>query len=143
MADDFNPDTEEITPFQLTEKGEALLTGAQTLRRALANYARSERDGITLMRAPDPSVVKAVSQMSASGFDVALADDLLDELEMISERGCHVFELHFFAGVPISEIAQALSIPPRIAQRDWSVAKAWLYEKLNRPKPGDPLDSDE
>jgi len=39
--------------------------------------------------------VKTAAAMAACGFDLALVDDLLDEFEEISERGCHVFEMHF------------------------------------------------
>jgi RNA polymerase sigma-70 factor, ECF subfamily len=123
---------EEIIPYTLTPEGEKLLSAAQSLRRVLSHYARSERDGVTLLRPPDPSVVKTVAAMAASGFDVALVDDLLDEFEEISERGCHVFEMHFFAGVALVEIASEMQIPLQIAERDWSIAKAWLYEHLKK-----------
>ena len=120
----------EITPYHLTAKGKTLLEAAQALRRTLAHHARSERDGVTVLRPPKPGVAETVASMLAAGFDVALVDDLLDEFEEISERGCRVFELHFFAGVPVNEIAPLMQVPPRVTERDWSVAKAWLYEHL-------------
>ena len=129
------PEEIEITPFHLTPEGEKLLRAAQDLRRVLSYYARTERDGVTPLRAPDPAVVKTVAAMAASGFDVAVVDDLLDEFEEISERGCHVFEMHFFTAVPLAKIAEEMEIPLRVAERDWSVAKAWLYERLKKTAP--------
>jgi RNA polymerase sigma-70 factor (ECF subfamily) len=126
MADD------EITPYTLTPGGQTLLSGAQALRRVLAHYARAERDGVTVISPPEPGVADTVAAMAASGFDVALVDDLLDEFEEISERGCRVFELHFFGGVPVSRISGLMQVPPRVTERDWSVAKAWLYEHLKK-----------
>ena len=79
---------------------------------------------MTVLRPPEPGIADTVASMLAAGFDVALVDDLLDEFEEISERGCRVFELHFFAGIPVDEIASLMQVPPRVAERDWSVAKA-------------------
>jgi hypothetical protein len=123
---------EEITPYHLTPEGEKLLAGAQTLRRALSHHVRAERDGVKVIAPPKPGVAETAASMLAAGFDVALVDDLLDEFEEISERGTRVFELHFFAGVPVSRISSLMQVPPRITERDWSVAKAWLYEHLKK-----------
>jgi hypothetical protein len=123
---------EEIIPYMLTPEGERLLRAAQAIRRVLSHYARAERDGVTMLRPPDPGVVKAVAAMAAAGFDLALMDDLLDEFEEISERGCHVFEMHMFSAVPLDKIASAMQTPERIVQRDFSVAKAWIYEHMKK-----------
>jgi hypothetical protein len=125
-------ENEEITPYNLTAEGQKLLEAAQALRRTLAHHARAERDGVTVLRPPKPGVAETAASMLSAGFDVALVDDLLDEFEEISERGCRVFELHFFAGVPVDEIAALMQVPPRVTERDWSVAKAWLYERLKK-----------
>jgi hypothetical protein len=122
----------EIIPYTLTPDGEKLLAGAQTLRRALSHHARAVRDGVTVIGPPKPGIAETADAMLAAGFDVALVDDLLDEFEEISERGTRVFELHFFAGIPISRISALMQVPPRVTERDWSVAKAWLYEHLRK-----------
>jgi hypothetical protein len=127
-----NMENEEITPYKMTAEGQKLLEAAQALRRTLAHHARAERDGVAVLKPPKSGVAETVASMLAAGFDVALVDDLLDEFEEISERGCRVFELHFFAGVPVDEIAGLMQVPPRVAERDWSVAKAWLYERLKK-----------
>src|SRR4051794_6100511 len=126
------PDEQEITSYTLTPEGEKLLAGAQELRRALSHHARAERDGVKVITPPKPGVAETVEAMLAAGFDVALVDDLLDEFEEISERGTRVFELHFFGGIPISRISALMQVPPRITERDWSIAKAWLYERLKK-----------
>jgi DNA-directed RNA polymerase specialized sigma24 family protein len=123
---------EEIITYSLTPEGEKLLESAQALRRALSHHARAERDGVKVIGPPKPGVAETVASMLAGGFDVALVDDLLDELEEISERGTRVFELHFFAGIPVHKIAALMQVPLRVTERDWSLAKAWLYENLKR-----------
>jgi hypothetical protein len=123
---------EEIIPYSLTAEGQKILEGAQILRRALAHHARAERDGVKVIGPPKPGVAETVASMLAAGFDVALVDDLLDEFEEISERGTRVFELHFFAGIPVPRISSLMQVPPRVTERDWSVAKAWIYEHLKQ-----------
>ncbi|MDQ1474102.1 MAG: hypothetical protein QOJ99_5582 [Bryobacterales bacterium] len=123
---------EEIIPYSLTVEGQKILEGAQILRRALAHHARAERDGVKVIGPPKPGVAETVASMLAAGFDVALVDDLLDEFEEVSERGTRVFELHFFAGIPVPRISSLMQVPPRVTERDWSVAKAWLYEHLKQ-----------
>jgi hypothetical protein len=123
---------EEIIPYSLTVEGQKILEGAQILRRALAHHARAERDGVKVIGPPKPGVAETVASMLAAGFDVALVDDLLDEFEEISERGTRVFELHFFAGIPVPRISSLMQVPPRVTERDWSVAKAWIYEHLKQ-----------
>jgi len=42
-----------------------------------------------------------------------------------------VVELRFFGGLSVEERAEALSVSPLTVKRDWSMAKAWLYNSLN------------
>ena len=42
-----------------------------------------------------------------------------------------VVELRFFAGLNIDEAAEALGISPATVEREWALAKAWLYRRLS------------
>ena len=46
-----------------------------------------------------------------------------------------VVEMRFFAGLSVVEMAEALNVSPETIQRDWRVAKAWLYKELNKKEP--------
>jgi DNA-directed RNA polymerase specialized sigma24 family protein len=63
--------------------------------------------------------------------DVLALDSALDDLAQLEERLCRVVELKFFAGLSIDETAMALDVSPATIERDWSVAKAWLYDRLS------------
>jgi DNA-directed RNA polymerase specialized sigma24 family protein len=41
-----------------------------------------------------------------------------------------------FTGLSIEETADALTVSTATVERDWAVAKAWLFDRLaNRPPP--------
>ena len=44
---------------------------------------------------------------------------------------CAVFVLRDVDELSTEETAEALSVSPLTVKRDWSMAKAWLYNSLN------------
>jgi RNA polymerase sigma factor (TIGR02999 family) len=66
-----------------------------------------------------------------SSVDVLALDEALDALSAIDSRQCRVVELRFFAGLTIDEAATALGISPTTVEREWALAKAWLFRRLS------------
>ena len=66
-----------------------------------------------------------------SSVDVLALDQALDALAAIDARQCRVVELRFFAGLTIDEAAIALGISSATVEREWAVAKAWLFRRLS------------
>jgi DNA-directed RNA polymerase specialized sigma24 family protein len=58
-------------------------------------------------------------------------DEALDQLMSVDERLCRVVELRFFAGLNIDEAAEALEVSSATVERDWAMAKAWLFQRLS------------
>ena len=58
-------------------------------------------------------------------------DQALDALSLIDDRQRRVVELRFFAGLNIDETAEALGVSPATVEREWALAKAWLYRQLS------------
>jgi hypothetical protein len=123
---------EDPIPYELTPDGQTILNAARTLRQTLARYAQAEQEGVIPINTFMPGIADMVTVMRKTGFDMLYVDDLLDELEDISERGCRAFELHFFAGLQADRIAPLMQVEERIAARDVTVAKAWLFERLKQ-----------
>jgi RNA polymerase sigma factor (sigma-70 family) len=67
----------------------------------------------------------------SSNVDVVLLDDALRRLSQLSERQSRIVELRFFGGLSIAETAQVLDISSATAERDWTVARAWLHRELS------------
>ena len=58
-------------------------------------------------------------------------DEALTKLTAIDPRKGKVVELRFFGGLSVEETAEALKISAVTVMREWSMAKAWLYNSLN------------
>ena len=59
-------------------------------------------------------------------------DEALNRLSALSERQSRIVELRYFSGLTIPETAEALGISSATVDREWSVARAWLYSELSR-----------
>ena len=65
--------------------------------------------------------------------DVLALNEALNELSIFDARLCKIVEVKFFAGLTIAEIAEALGVSTATVERDWTVARAWLHQRLSAP----------
>lgn len=111
-------------------RGQFFAIAAQAMRRILIDAARARKSlkqsavKIPLDDAPTISV-----EMDQSLIDL---DEALKELENFDEQQCRIVELRYFAGLTIEETAEVLKISPSTVKREWAIARAWLYQKVNR-----------
>jgi RNA polymerase sigma-70 factor (ECF subfamily) len=82
---------------------------------------------------------EAVAQGDPPDIDLLDLDAALSELALFDPRKSRVVELRFFGGLSLDDSAQALGISRATVERDWQVARTWLYRRLN-PSP-DPRDA--
>ena len=66
-----------------------------------------------------------------TSVDVLALDQALSALASMDARQSHVVELRFFAGLSIDEAADALEMSPATVEREWALAKAWLFRRLS------------
>ena len=67
----------------------------------------------------------------SSDEEVLAIDQALRKLESIDRRKAQVVELKYFGGLTIDETAESLSISTASVERDWTMAKAWLFRELH------------
>ena len=103
---------------------------AQAMRRILLDNARkhiSDKRGkgerISLDDVPEISV-------EADENLIAL-DWALKELEVLDERQSKIVELRYFGGLTLEETAEVMKISTATVKREWTFARAWLYQKLS------------
>ena len=110
-------------------KGQFFAIAAQAMRRILIDAARSRkakrRDGVRLSLDDAPTV----SYENEAGL--LELDDALERLAGFDPRQAKIVELRYFGGLSIDEIAAVLEVSPATVRRDWTIAKAWLYSRLN------------
>jgi RNA polymerase sigma-70 factor (ECF subfamily) len=105
------------------------------MRQILVDSARSRGAAKRGSGAPHANIDDPVVQQSlvldpGQSEDLIMLDDAMTELSAIHPRQCRIVELRFFAGMSSQEVAEALEISVRTADREWAAARAWLYARL-------------
>jgi RNA polymerase sigma factor (TIGR02999 family) len=65
---------------------------------------------------------------------VVQLDEALEKLAQVSPEQAEIVKLRFFTGFTEPEIAEILNLSERSVQRQWSYAKAWLFERIEAMK---------
>jgi RNA polymerase sigma factor (TIGR02999 family) len=111
-----------------------LAVAARLMRQILVDHARrklaGKRGGRATMVSLD-GVSPAVNAVGPTNIDVLALDEALGELASFDARQCRIVEMRFFAGLTIDEAAHALGISTATVEREWALAKAWLYDQLS------------
>lgn len=104
---------------------------ARVIRHVLIDHAR--RRGAKKRGGGDVRVPLAEDLVSAEGVrdvDLLALDEALAELGARDSRLEKVVECRFFAGMTVRETATALGTSERTVERDWTRARAYLYQAL-------------
>jgi RNA polymerase sigma factor (TIGR02999 family) len=104
---------------------------ARLMREILDDHARRRQ---ALKRGGEVTVVGLDGVDAGTDnhvVEVLALDEALKELAALDERVGRVVELRFFAGLSIAETADALGVSSATVERDWTVAKAWLLQRLS------------
>jgi RNA polymerase sigma factor (TIGR02999 family) len=121
----------DVKRMTLTGRTHFFGVAATLMRQIVVDYARRQRAGKRGGCATVLSLDEASPGAWTSSVDVLALDEALDALSAIDARQCRVVELRFFAGLNIDEAAEALGVSPATVEREWALAKAWLYRRLS------------
>jgi RNA polymerase sigma factor (TIGR02999 family) len=103
---------------------------AEAMRRILIDRAR---DKGRLKRHGEQVVVNLETvevALDTPAADLLVIDEALSLLESEYADCAQLVKLRFFTGLSQGESAAALGIPRRTADRLWSFARAWLFQRL-------------
>lgn len=104
---------------------------AGLMRRILVDHARRHRAARRGGTAPKMSIAEdAVAAPGGPDVDLIALDVALTELHAFDPDQSRVVELRFFGGLTVEETAEAVGASRATVQRDWSMARAWLRERL-------------
>jgi len=103
------------------------------MRRILVDHARRDsrvkRGGHALhlsLDDADPSSPPA----AVDAIDVYALDRALSRLEGLDPQQGRVVELRFVGGLTIEETVVVMGLSSATINREWAVARAWLYREL-------------
>ena len=106
---------------------------SEIMRHVLVDYARRrlrQKRGSGAVHIPiEAAVVLAPEQIE----QIVAVDLALQRLAKADERKSKVFEMRFFGGLTVEEIAEILSVAPNTVIRDWNFARAWIKRELGDP----------
>ena len=104
---------------------------AQAMRRILLDNARRHTAAKRGSGGQKISLDEVATLSGDSANESLIALDLaLQKLERIDEAQSKIVELRYFGGLTIEETAEVLKISPSSIQREWTVARAWLYKTI-------------
>ena len=104
---------------------------AQLMRRILVDHARAraarKRGGSQY------TVSLSHAQHAANEPDIELLalHEALKELAAIDPQQARIVELRYFGGLSIEETAAVMNVSHATIEREWKMARAWLYQKMS------------
>jgi RNA polymerase sigma-70 factor, ECF subfamily len=100
------------------------------MRRILVNHARDKKAEKRGGGAEQVSLSVAVESFEKPDIDILALNNALEELAKIDDRKARVVEMKFFGGLTGKEIAEVLQISDATVEREWSFARAWLFDAV-------------
>lgn len=105
---------------------------AGEMRRILIDHARahiaSKREGDRIR----VSLEKIDATFGAKPEELLAVHEVLKRLEALDADQARVVELRFFGGLTIVETAEVMGTSHATVERQWSMAKAFLYMELTK-----------
>ena len=105
---------------------------AEAMRRILIDKARHKASLKRGGDQPPEELHESAIEMTAPTDEILAVHDALDALSAEDATAAKVVKLRYFVGLTIPEIAEALEISPRSADRHWHFARAWLKGAIRR-----------
>ena len=103
---------------------------AKLMRRILTDFARSRRSLKRGGRAAHVALDEALLVSQEPLVDLLALHEALERLEVFDHRKSRVVELRFYGGLSEQQTADVLHVSPATVQREWRLAKDWLFSDL-------------
>jgi RNA polymerase sigma factor (TIGR02999 family) len=111
-----------------------IAVAARLMRQILVDHARrkraGKRGGAVSMISLEGVNGQEEPQRGGTKVDLLELDRALDELASFDPQQSQIVEMKFFGGLTIDETAKALNISSATVEREWVIARAWLYDHL-------------
>ena len=108
---------------------------AQLMRRIMVDHARArhslKRGGGALWVTLDEAALVTETRSE----ELLALDEALERLAAQDARKSQIVELRYFGGLTVNETAEFMQLAQRTVEREWNMAKAWLYRALSGEEP--------
>lgn len=125
----------DISHITWQDRAHFFAVASNVMRQILVDHARAreaEKRGGEFRRI---ALEDAISfSNDKTDVDLLALDDALEQLSTFDDQQSRIVELRFFGGLTIEETAEVLGISPATVKREWTLARSWLYRKMNSGK---------
>ena len=113
-------------------RAQFLAIASQMMRRILVDRARARKRAKRLGDRKQVSLDDVNLATDPLAIEVLDLDAALNRLATIDPRVSRIAELRFFGGLSLDETGEVLGVSRATVERDWQVARAWLFDALSR-----------
>ncbi len=106
---------------------------AEAMRKILIDHARArnaDKRGGGKAALSIMGIASIAPDTDAAG--ILALDEAILRLQQVDQQAAEVVRLRFFAGLDGPAVAESLGISERTVRRDWSFARGWLRDALER-----------
>ncbi len=108
---------------------------AQLMRRIMVDHARQRHSLKRGSGALKVTLDDAALVTETRSEELLALDEALERLAVQDQRKSQIVELRYFGGLTTEEMAVFLKLSHRTVEREWNMAKAWLYRALSGEEP--------
>jgi RNA polymerase sigma factor (TIGR02999 family) len=108
---------------------------AQLMRRIMVDHARERRALKRGAGALRVTLDEAAVVTETRSEELLALDEALERLAVQDPLKSRIVELRYFGGLKVDETAEFLKLSQRKVEREWTMAKAWLYRALSGEEP--------
>lgn len=113
-----------------TNRGHFLRAASTVMRHLLVDYARMRSAGKRGGGSEPITLEDGFHSADDDGLAVLALDDAIRDISEIDERLGRIIECRYFAGLSVSETAEALDMAVRTVEREWQRAKGYLLQAM-------------
>jgi RNA polymerase sigma factor (TIGR02999 family) len=107
-----------------------LAVASEMMRRILVDHARRRKMAKRSGRWAKLTLHDAVAHGRPRDVDLLDLDRVLQKLAEFDPRKARIAELRFFGGLSLEEAGLVVGASVATVERDWQVARAWLFAQL-------------
>jgi RNA polymerase sigma factor (TIGR02999 family) len=104
---------------------------AQLMRRIMVDHARERYSLKRGAGALKVTLDEAALVTETRSEELLALDEALERLAAQDPRKSQIVELRYFGGLTVEEASEFLKLSQRTVEREWNMAKAWLYRALS------------
>lgn len=124
----------DVTGANWQDRAHFFAAASTMMRHILVDHARArltDKRGGAVQKIELDEAVSFSDRTGEKNLDILALDEALTQLARFDEQQSRIVELKFFGGLTVEETAEVLRVSPATVKREWSLAKAWLYGKIN------------